>query len=261
MSPKLKSRSHAAAKPAPRQLSHREVLPILFGVMLAMFLGALDQTIVATALPTIGRHFGDLGDLAWVVTAYLLTGTAVTPLYGKLSDIHGRRAMMLIAVGIYHAFYLFLTSRGRRVLRDILPKLQDVRDMWDLVRFNLGIRKVKPRLPRFSYIEKAEYWALIWGTVVMAGTGFILWFDNYFINLLTKLGWDVARTIHYYEAILAGLAILVWHFYFVIFNPSVYPINTSFWNGKLTEEQMEDEHGLELEQIRSAAIKKELGEA
>jgi cytochrome b subunit of formate dehydrogenase len=174
---------------------------------------------------------------------------------------HRIAGVLLIAVGIYHAFYLFLTSRGRRVLRDILPKLQDVRDMWDLVRFNLGIRKVKPRLPRFSYIEKAEYWALIWGTVVMAGTGFILWFDNYFINLLTKLGWDVARTIHYYEAILAGLAILVWHFYFVIFNPSVYPINTSFWNGKLTEEQMEDEHGLELEQIRSAAIKKELGEA
>ena len=69
--------------------------------MLAMFLGALDQTIVATALPTIGRHFGDLGDLAWVVTAYLLTATAVTPLYGKLSDIHGRRAMMLIAIALF----------------------------------------------------------------------------------------------------------------------------------------------------------------
>ena len=71
--------------------------------MLAMFLGALDQTIVATALPTIGRHFGDLGDLSWVVTAYLLTGTAVTPLYGKLSDIHGRRMMMLIAIGLFVA--------------------------------------------------------------------------------------------------------------------------------------------------------------
>ena len=71
--------------------------------MLAMFLGALDQTIVATALPTIGRHFGDLGDLSWVVTAYLLTGTAVTPLYGKLSDIHGRRGMLLIAIVIFVA--------------------------------------------------------------------------------------------------------------------------------------------------------------
>ena len=69
--------------------------------MLAMFLGALDQTIVATALPTIGRHFGNLEDLSWVVTAYLLTGTAVTPLYGKLADIHGRRVVMLTAIGIF----------------------------------------------------------------------------------------------------------------------------------------------------------------
>ena len=82
-------------------LSHPEIRTILIGIMLAMFLGALDQTIVATALPTIGRHFGDLGDLSWVVTAYLLTGTAVTPLYGKLSDVHGRRAMMLIAIALF----------------------------------------------------------------------------------------------------------------------------------------------------------------
>ena len=71
--------------------------------MLAMFLGALDQTIVATALPTIGRRFSNLADLSWVVTAYLLTATAVTPLYGKLSDIHGRRAMMLIAIVVFVA--------------------------------------------------------------------------------------------------------------------------------------------------------------
>ncbi len=82
------------SEPAP--LKHEEIRAVIVGLMLAMFLGALDQTIVATALPTIGRHFGDLGDLSWVVTAYLLTGTAVTPLYGKLSDIHGRRIMMLI---------------------------------------------------------------------------------------------------------------------------------------------------------------------
>jgi MFS family permease len=68
-----------------------------------MFLGALDQTIVATALPTIGRTFGNLDDLSWVVTAYLLTGTASTPLYGKLSDIHGRRMVMLTAIGIFIA--------------------------------------------------------------------------------------------------------------------------------------------------------------
>ena len=98
---KHKPPAKPASKPAARALSHPEVRAIVLGIMLAMFLGALDQTIVATALPTIGRNFGDLGDLSWVVTAYLLTATAVTPLYGKLSDIHGRRVMMLTAIGIF----------------------------------------------------------------------------------------------------------------------------------------------------------------
>jgi MFS family permease len=87
--------------PEPRALTHPEIRAIVLGIMLAMFLGALDQTIVATALPTIGRHFGNINDLSWVVTAYLLTGTTVTPLYGKLADIHGRRILMLTAIVIF----------------------------------------------------------------------------------------------------------------------------------------------------------------
>ncbi len=83
-------------------LSHGEIRTIVFGLMLAMFLAALNQT-VATALPTIGRDFRDFELLPWVVTAYLLSSTVVAPLYGKLSDIHGRRAMMLAAVGIFTA--------------------------------------------------------------------------------------------------------------------------------------------------------------
>src|SRR5665647_3127029 len=94
-----KSKPRAAkSEPEPRPLTHPEIKAIVLGIMLAMFLGALDQTIVATALPTIGRHFGNLDDLSWVVTAYLLTGTASTPLYGKLSDIYGRRVVMLTAI-------------------------------------------------------------------------------------------------------------------------------------------------------------------
>jgi EmrB/QacA subfamily drug resistance transporter len=90
-------------KAEPRALTHPEIRTIVIGIMLAMFLGALDQTIVATALPTIGRRFDNLSDLSWVVTAYLLTSTAVTPLYGKLSDVHGRRVIMLTAIGIFIA--------------------------------------------------------------------------------------------------------------------------------------------------------------
>jgi EmrB/QacA subfamily drug resistance transporter len=85
----------------PARLSDADIRTILVGVMLAMFLGALDQTIVATALPTIGRELGDVQSLSWVVTAYLLTSVVVTPIYGKLSDIHGRRVMLLIAIGIF----------------------------------------------------------------------------------------------------------------------------------------------------------------
>lgn len=79
-------------------LDKRDIRSILFGVMLEMFLSSLDQTIIATALPTIGRDLGDFEHLSWIVTIYLLTSTAVTPLYGKFSDAHGRRVTMLIAL-------------------------------------------------------------------------------------------------------------------------------------------------------------------
>src|SRR3954470_21511025 len=75
-------------------------LSIIVGIMLAMFLPALVQTIVAPALPTIGRRLGDIENLAWVVTAYLLPAPSATPLFGKLSDIYGRRLMMLISLGV-----------------------------------------------------------------------------------------------------------------------------------------------------------------
>jgi EmrB/QacA subfamily drug resistance transporter len=86
---------------APLNKAH--VRSIFYGLMLAMFLSALNQTIVATALPTIGRDFGDFENLSWVIIAYLLSSTVVSPLYGKLSDIHGRRAMMLVALGLFIA--------------------------------------------------------------------------------------------------------------------------------------------------------------
>ncbi len=93
----------AADKPEPPPLAAADVRNIFYGLMLAMFLSALNQTIVATALPTIGRDFGDFENLSWVIISYLLASTVVSPLYGKLSDIHGRRTMMLIAIGLFVA--------------------------------------------------------------------------------------------------------------------------------------------------------------
>lgn len=86
-----------------RDLSHKEVRLVVLGVLLPVFMGSLDNTILASALPTIGRDFGDAHNLPWLITAYLIANTAVTPLYGKISDIHGRRMSLLIAVSLYMA--------------------------------------------------------------------------------------------------------------------------------------------------------------
>ncbi len=103
----MPSSSRQPNKPAESDphapLSRAQVRKIFYGLMLGMFLSALNQTIVATALPTIGRDFGDFENLSWVIIAYLLSSTVVSPLYGKLSDIHGRRAMMLVALGLFLA--------------------------------------------------------------------------------------------------------------------------------------------------------------
>jgi EmrB/QacA subfamily drug resistance transporter len=90
-----------APQPSSTPLPHAAILAIMTGMLLAMFLSALEQTIIAPALPTIGRTLGDVENLSWTVTAYLLATTVATPLFGKLSDIHGRRRMMLAAMVIF----------------------------------------------------------------------------------------------------------------------------------------------------------------
>ena len=170
------------------------------------------------------------------------------------SILHRISAVVMVIASVYHIVYVSFTQRGRELIKDLLPKYQDVQDAINVAKYNLGISKIKPKLDRFSYVEKAEYWALVWGTIVMTATGIVMWFDNTFIGLFTKLGWDIAHTIHYYEAWLATLAILVWHFYFVIFNPEMYPMNIAWLKGTLTEEEMAEEHGRELERIKKSKV-------
>ena len=92
--------AEASYKPTPA-VDQATLRAIIVGIILAMFLSALEQTIVAPALPTIGRRLGDVENLSWVMTAYLLCATVATPLFGKLSDIYGRRAMMLTSISVF----------------------------------------------------------------------------------------------------------------------------------------------------------------
>ena len=94
----MDARRRAAAAKA---LTHRETMLIVLGVLLPVFMGSLDSTILASALPSIGREFGDVHNLPWLITAYLIANTAVTTLYGKISDIHGRRTTLMISISMY----------------------------------------------------------------------------------------------------------------------------------------------------------------
>jgi cytochrome b subunit of formate dehydrogenase len=167
------------------------------------------------------------------------------------SLLHRIAGVVMLAAGVWHMTYLAFTVRGRELFRDLLPRQRDLADLFGTVRYNLGMARTKPRFERFSYIEKAEYWALLWGSVLMGITGILLWANELTMGLLTKTGFDISRTIHFYEAILATLAIIVWHFYFVIFNPEVYPMNLSWLTGHLSEEEMAAEHPAELDRIKA----------
>jgi cytochrome b subunit of formate dehydrogenase len=155
--------------------------------------------------------------------------------------IHRAAAVVLSITTVWHIFYL-MTRRGRTFLKDMFPKFHDFLDFGQKILFNLGLSKREPRFKRFSYIEKAEYWALIWGNAVMILTGILLWFDNTFVRIFPKGVLDVALVIHFYEAILASLAILIWHMYATVFNPQFYPMNPAWLTGRMPEEMYKHEH-------------------
>jgi cytochrome b subunit of formate dehydrogenase len=169
------------------------------------------------------------------------------------SIIHRAAGVILICAGIYHLFYLAATREGRRLVRDLAPRPKDAFDAWGTMRYYLGLGSARPQFGRFNYAEKAEYWALVWGTALMGVTGIMLWAKVWVGNLLARWWIDVATAVHFYEAILATLAILVWHFYQVFFDPDVYPMNWAWWDGKMPVEHYRHEHGLDTEALAETA--------
>ena len=165
------------------------------------------------------------------------------------SFTHRIAGVVLIAAGIYHVFYLLVTREGRRLICDFAPVPKDAFDAFATMHYYLGLGGEKPKFGRFNYAEKAEYWALVWGTALMAVTGVMMWANVSTGNLLARWWVDVATAVHFYEAILATLAIVVWHFYQVFFDPDVYPMNWAWWDGKMPVEQYRHEHGLDTESL------------
>jgi len=152
---------------------------------------------------------------------------------GLRGGLHRTAAIVLIAATLYHFIHLVLKKRDRRFLTAMIPTIKDATDMLDVFRYNLGLTKEEPKFAKFNYAEKMEYWAFLWGTVVMGLTGFLLWFNNFTLRNFPKWVADAATAVHWYEALLATFSILIWHFYLVIFDPVVYPMDTAWLNGKI----------------------------
>lgn len=158
---------------------------------------------------------------------------------------HRVAGVVLLMVGAYHLFYIIAKKEGRQLVKDMLPGPKDIGDLAQNGRYLTGLSNEKARIGRFGYVEKMEYWAVIWGTIIMGATGLMIWFKMDVTQFLPRWAVDVALTIHYYEAILACLAIVVWHFYHVIFDPDVYPLNWACWKGRVSRHWQEEEHPLD----------------
>lgn len=157
--------------------------------------------------------------------------------------IHRIAAVVLLSVSLWHVLY-WVTARGRLMLREMMPRMSDIRHLYENIKFFMGRNATAPRFRRFSYMEKAEYWALMWGTAVMVITGLFLAYDNYFIEHwnIPKGVLDVLLVVHYWEAWLASLAILVWHIYGTVLRPGVYPMNPAWLVGRMPKEMYLHEH-------------------
>jgi len=169
--------------------------------------------------------------------------------------VHRIGAGMLIYFMVHHLIYTVLTRDGRRDFWLLIPGLQDARDIAQNIRHFLGKTPDKPRFGRFSYIEKFDYWAVYWGCVIMIGSGLFLWFETDVLRFLPKYALDVAHEMHSDEALLATLAIVIWHFYNVHFNPDRFPGTLLWWHGQLSEHEMKEEHPLEYEEIMARRTK------
>jgi len=152
--------------------------------------------------------------------------------------VHRFAAILLILSFAYHVAHLALVPKDRVLLRQMWPRFKDATDLFGVIRYNLGRLASRPAYSMFNYAEKAEYWAFMWGTVVMAVSGFILWFNNFSLSHFPTWVSDAATAIHFYEAILATFSILVWHFYMVIFDPEVYPMDLAWLTGKASADHV-----------------------
>jgi formate dehydrogenase subunit gamma len=193
---------------------------------------------------------------------------------------HRIAAVVLILTVLWQFLYAIFTAHGRETLRALRPEVRDLRDAAQAFGYNLGIagflaRKglgkkffhkhpgwllaEPPAFDRFSFIEKFESLAIVWGSIIMIVSGFFMWNVKLSLRLFPIWVHEIFVLVHGYEAILAFLTILVWHMYNVHLNPDVFPMSRTWLDGKITGRDLRKQHFREYERIaadrKRAAIK------
>ncbi len=154
--------------------------------------------------------------------------------------LHRGAAVLLLGAAAYHLAWL-MTSYGRRELSRIRPRWSDLSEIVGNLRFHLG-RGDRPAAGKYDYPAKIEYWSMVWGTAIMGATGIILWFPVWATSFLPTWAVKVSEVIHLFEAWLATLAILIFHFFYVFGHPEIYPFNAAMWHGRMSEDQIRHRH-------------------
>jgi len=170
----------------------------------------------------------------------------------SLRTIHHFAAVVMMLGTAWHIIVFGYMAYVRRTRLSMLPSLQDVKDGWQALMYNIGLAKSLPQMGRYTFEEKMEYWAFVWGAIIMGLTGFMMWNPITTARFLPGEVIPAAKAAHGGEALLAVLAIIIWHMYGV----HIKRFNKSMWTGQMSEEEMLHEHPLELADIKAGVAER-----
>lgn len=168
-------------------------------------------------------------------------------IFSARTFLHRFAGSVLAALAVYHVFYVLFSEQGRRDFGHMAPRIKDVRDFIHHVRYQLGKVDEPPQYDKFDPFEKIEYFAVVWGSAVMVVTGFMMWFFEATLHVFPKWVYDLILLVHGYEALLAFLAIILWHLYNVHLKPGVFPMSRVWLTGKVTLRELKEHHPREYE--------------